>query len=783
MRPWIEPQPIQVPEAFSAIVGGHPLIARVLLARGIDTPEAARMFFDPAAVPPADPFDLPDMQVAVERIEHAIHTQEAVVVWGDFDVDGQTSTALLVSALSELGARVSYHIPVREKESHGVNLPVLQALIQEGAHLIITVDTGISAGDAVDYARSQGVDVVITDHHDLPPALPEACAVVNPKRLPPGHPLGSLPGVGVAYQLAAALFRRAGKEERTSQFLDLVALGIVADLANQSAETRRLLQRGLEALRHTQRCGLKALMELAEVSPANLTEEHIGFALGPRLNALGRLSDANVSVEFFTTKDPARARVIATTLEGLNNERKLLTGQVYQAALAQISRAPELLEESVLVLAHPTWPGGIIGIVASRLVERYHRPVVLISAPPGQNARGSARSIDGVNITAAIAAHQDRLAGFGGHPMAAGLSFPAGSDIDERIALFRKELSRTVNAMAGELKNESALPINGYLTLSNISLDLVREIERLAPFGPGNPPLTLASRGLSLKSHSAIGRNDEHLALTVEDESGHLQKVIWWSAGSGAQAADLPLGRFDLAYTVRASNYLGQLETQVEWIDARPLEEPQGVLSQAARQLEVVDYHAAQQPVGLIKTVVEGGDALVWAEAGAIEKLAALGIVARNRQELGPANTLVIWTAPPGARELRAVMDVVSPSTIYLVNVNPETSTMDVLLKRLAGLVKYNLRMNQGHASLSALAAACAQREVAVQKGLEWLAARGHITLLGQTGDQVSLGEGSRVQGPSAEAIAYQLKGILEESAAYRAYFATAAKELLVSSG
>ncbi len=780
MRPWIEPAPVEVPKAFQAAVGGHPLVARVLMARGIDTVEAAQAFFDPTQAPSVDPFDLPGMRAAVDRLETAIRGQEALVVWGDFDVDGQTSTALLVSVLSKLGARVSFHIPVREIESHGVNLPVLKTLIAEGARLILTCDTGITAHEAAGYARSQGVDFLITDHHDLPPELPDALAAVDPKRLPPDHPLSGLPGVGVAYELADALCRQMERSEIPPQFLDLAALGIVADLARQTGETRRLLQRGLEALRHTQRAGLKALMEIADVDQANLTEEHIGFLLGPRLNALGRLDDANVSVEFLTTTDPARARVIATQLDGLNTERKLLTDQVYQGALALIERQPELLEESALVLANPTWPGGVIGIVASRLVERFHRPVVMITAPPGQIARGSARSIEGVNITAAIAAHQDQLAGFGGHPMAAGLSFAAGPDISDRIALFRKSISKTVRGIAGDLKAETSLAIDGTLSLSDLSLDLVRDLERLAPFGPGNPPLTLASRELILIGHTKIGRNDEHLALTVEDKAGSTRKVIWWGGGSTLPSSDLPQGRFDLAYSVRASNFRGQTEVQVEWIDARPLEETLPGTAPSI-QVDIRDYRLAPQPIASIKSVLEQGEALVWAEANAVDKLAAVGIHACTRREIKPARALVIWTAPPGGKELRFVLEKAAPQAVYLVGILPEAVTIDAFIKRLAGLVKYTLSANEGRASLAALAGACAQREVTLQKGLEWLEARGHITLLSQAEGEVALVKGGQVRQAVLDNLAVTIKALLEESAAYRAFFAGASVDSLLS--
>lgn len=480
---WIEPQDIEVPQELQTAIGGHPLVAKILARRGFTELEAAKAFLHPDCYQPAPPSDLPNMAEAADRLEKAIRHKEPICVWGDFDVDGQTATTLLVSTLRELGAAVTYHIPVRKTESHGLNLPVLKRLIAEGVHLVLTCDTGVTEHEAIAYAQAQGVDVVITDHHDLPSTLPEARAIVNPKMLAGTHPLRELPGVGCAYKLAEELYSRASRPAATAQYLDLVALGIVADVAVQIGDTRYLLQRGLEALRHTERLGLRVMMETAELDPARLSEEHIGFVLGPRLNALGRLADANVAVELLTTHDLGRARILATELEGLNARRKLLCNQVFQAAQAQIERDPSLLEHGALVLSHPAWPAGVIGIVASRLAERYHRPTILIATPPDELGRGSARSIDGCNVTAAIATQREMLINFGGHPMAAGLTIDP-----ERIPEFRRALSRTVSEMLGEVKDRAILQIDGYLSLGDLSLDLVEDLERLAPFGPGNPP-------------------------------------------------------------------------------------------------------------------------------------------------------------------------------------------------------------------------------------------------------------------------------------------------------
>jgi single-stranded-DNA-specific exonuclease len=781
MKEWLEPQDIRVPQELQSAIGGHPLVTKTLARRGFTGFEAARAFLDPDCYRPASSSELPNMAEAVERLERAIQQGETICVWGDFDVDGQTATTLLVSTLRDLavrqgspqGATVRYHIPVRQTESHGLNLPVLKRLIAEGVHLVLTCDTGVTDHEAIAYAQAQDVDVVVTDHHDLPSTLPEACAIVNPKMLPDTHPLRELPGVGCAYKLAEELYNQAGRPEAAVQYLDLVALGIVADVAVQIGDTRYLLQRGLEALRHTERLGLRVMMEVAELDPAWLSEEHIGFVLGPRLNALGRLADANVAVELLTTDSLERARILATELEGLNAQRKLLCDQVFQAAQAQIERDPSLLEHSALVLSHPSWPAGVIGIVASRLAERYHRPTVLIATPPGELGRGSARSIEGVNITAAIAAQQEMLVRFGGHPMAAGLVID-----HERIPEFRRALSRTVSEMLpiGEGFRPS-LQIDGYLSLADLSLDLVEDLERLAPFGPGNPPLNLVSKGLSLTSHTPVGRTGEHLQLIVEDEEGIAQRVIWWQ-GAGWP---LPEGRFDLAYAVRASDYRGQRDVQVEWVDARPIEEPRpkGFPKTLRVSIEIVDCRREPNPRKILERLRAQEDVQVWSEAKAKAEVAG-----QDRYELSPSQVLIIWTTPPGPAELQAVLEKVTPTTVYLFGIDPGLDHPEAFLKRLAGLTRHALNSHQGRAKVSTLAAATAQREATIRQGIAWLAARGHLVVLSEDGDEIQLAEGNHVADPKGfQKPLGSLKALLEETVAYRAHFARADKEALIRCG
>jgi single-stranded-DNA-specific exonuclease len=477
MPRWLDPPPVEIPASF-ADLGLPPLIAQTLVRRGITTPEAARAFLDPHSQPIVSPFELPGMQSAVERIFLAIRREEQICVWGDFDVDGQTATALLVQTLGALGAEVTYHIPIRAVSSHGVHIPQLTEIIDRGAKLILTCDTGITAHEAVEYAKSRGVDFVITDHHEPGPTLPDAAAVVNPKLLPEDHSLGTLAGVGVAYKLAEALFsqkpllpgrERAGVRVETESLLDLVALGLIADVALLTGETRSLVQKGLEALRNSKRLGLKAIAQLAGQPLSQANEEYVGFVLAPRLNALGRLGDANPAVELLITANQSRANVIAGQLEGLNAQRKLLTSQVYQAAEAQLRADPSLLTQPAIVLGNPAWPGGVVGIVASRLKERYNKPVILFNTAEGEPARGSARSIEGLHITEAIAAQSDLLLGFGGHPMAAGLSLA-----QENLPAFRKGLCKTIEGMLGKSAREEP----------TLQIDAWMPVERAHP-GPG----------------------------------------------------------------------------------------------------------------------------------------------------------------------------------------------------------------------------------------------------------------------------------------------------------
>jgi single-stranded-DNA-specific exonuclease len=784
-REWLDPPDIEPPVGLAKELGVSGWIAGVLARRGLVDLKAARGFLDPNAYTPALPGELPGLEAVVTRLEVALQRCEQILVWGDFDVDGQTATALLVEGLRELGGVVRYHIPIRAQESHGVGLPVLRQFLEDAnpPKLVLTCDTGIAAFDAVEYASVRGVDFLITDHHELPRQpesqtwhVPNTNWIVTPRFLPDNHPLATLPGVGVAYKLIEALYMESGLSASADKFLDLVALGIVADVAYQTGDARYLLQRGLDLLRCQPRPGLQEIYERAELNPHGLNEEHIGFVIAPRLNALGRLGDANPAVELLITADRGRARMIALNLEALNARRQLLTSQVLHGALSQLETDRSLLNEPALVLMNPSWEAGVIGIVASRLVEMYGKPVVLIAAPPGGVSRGSARSINGVDITQAIATQAELLQSFGGHAMAAGFSL-----LEENIVNFRRGLCRAVASAASKAPYDNPpLQIDAFVPWESISLDTVAEIERLAPFGPGNPALTLASRDLRFVGQAALGREQEHLVLTIEDTNGFSRRVTWWGGANYGEVEGIARAPFDLAFRLRSRTYLGLEELQLELVDLRPVP---GSVETVEYHPVIEDYRRETHPMPILLSLFAQsteGEILLWVEGKATETLVDRipRSVARQRFELvEPVNTLVIWTAPPSAAELRFILEQTHPQRVIIFGVEPEEDVLSFFSTRLAGLVRFVIARQEGRTKLSRLASAMAQREVTVLRGLEWLAAQGHFSVLVE-GNNVEFSLGNQVDHHAAASLLNQLSELLNETRAYRYYFRRAQEPL-----
>ncbi|RKY43233.1 MAG: single-stranded-DNA-specific exonuclease RecJ [Candidatus Makaraimicrobium thalassicum] len=489
-------------QVLSSNLGISPVFAQLLLNRGIRTPEQAQKFLFGRLSSCNDPFLMKDMDRGVERIKKAVENNERIMIYGDYDVDGVTSTALLASIFEELGARYETFIPNRIEEGYGLNVRAVARAREDGVKLIITVDCGINSVEEVECANNYGMDVIVTDHHEVKTARrPEAYAIIDPHQPDCPYPFNYLAGVGVVYKLARALMK--GREAVADRHLDLVALGTIADVVPINGENRVLAKNGLKKLRQTDKPGLKALMDVARVNPKKLTCKDIGFALGPRINAMGRVGSASVALELLMCGDDARAREIALTLDRENKNRQNIERNILKQVLGRVEKEVDLENEKVIVLADESWHPGVIGIVASRLTEQYRKPAILIALKDGRG-RGSGRGVDGFNLFEAINKASSHLIDFGGHEQACGLKIRK-----EDIGRFRESL----NEVAGDyfVKEETALPelkIDLCLPFSHIETRLINELGILMPHGPGNSEPVFSSRGLKVKNTPRnIGRN------------------------------------------------------------------------------------------------------------------------------------------------------------------------------------------------------------------------------------------------------------------------------------
>lgn len=758
---WVFPPPVDIPLALKAGLPASDFMLEALARRGIQAPESARAFLDHRLYAPADPGAFSDMSKAVSRIMAAIRHGETIGIWGDFDVDGQTSTALLVETLRGLGACVRYHIPIRSRESHGIKLPALREFLTPDVKLIITCDTGITAHDAASELKSLGVDLIITDHHSLPEILPEALAVINPHMLPPGHPLETLAGVGVAYTLADALFIESNRRDLSGSLHDLVALGCIADMASLTADTRYLVQSGLERLRTAPRPFLSQMASTLDLPLDHLNEEHIGFYIAPRMNAVGRLEDANPMVELLTSRDVAVIKPILDRMEALNASRRVLVSQVFEGALTQLEANPSLLDQPLIMLSHPEWPAGVVGIAAGRLAEMTHRPVILMSGGKDGLLRGSARSVEGIDITSALTANQAFLSSFGGHPMAAGLSLAV-----ENLPEFRARLQQTISQQAAISAVEPELQLEAVLPLEQVTLDLLGDLERLSPFGVGNPAPVFSAPNLTFDDAISMGKNSEHRRAAVSDLQGNSFEILWW------QGADLPVpeGQFDLAYTAHMNLYKGTPKIQYEWVDFRPVQEP--VIHLSKKTLKSIKYMDQREVSELKPALLEELSATgstIWAEG---LKFAPPG--ALDRLHLEKNRSLIILTIPPSSEILLACIARVKPAEITFMGLLPQSRSLSELLPSIGRLLKEVTTRGDGQFSLASAAASYATTPELLKTVLQWYAANGSITFEPIDSDRFQI-RTAGIADPAAQVILEsRLKKQDAEIAAFRRYYLNA---------
>jgi len=571
-RKWKLPDEEAIREAreLARALGVPVAFAAVLVSHGVRTEEQAASFLTPDLSTLHDSSQLPDIGPATDRLLRAVRDRDRVFVCGDYDVDGITSTVLVKKCLEAAGLTVGFYVPNRLTEGYGLSEQGVATARDFGAKLIVTVDSGITGHAEIDLARSEGLDVIVTDHHEPQDELPNAVAVVDPKRKDSTYPFAHLAGVGVAYKVMTALAREVDAVDRSvvadvahsvEENLDLVAVGTVADIVPLTSENRVLTAFGLERLRETANPGLRALMQIAGVDPAEARASHIGFALGPRLNAAGRLGDAAVGVELLTTADPDAALAIARKLDAENKKRRSLESLVFDDAKRMLEESSDLEARRSIVLWSSEWHPGVIGIVASRLAREYNRPTVLLSVSDGV-CKGSGRSIPGFDLHAALVQCRDSLESFGGHRHAAGVSLAEG-----RLVEFR---DRVEEAIAAAISPDDLVPeveLDAMVSLDECSYELVEHLNRMAPFGAGNREPVFGTRNLKLISARAVGTN--HLKLTVAQGESSIDAIGFGMAGALSDLRQAG-GMVSLAYVLEENVWRGETSLQLRLKDVQP---------------------------------------------------------------------------------------------------------------------------------------------------------------------------------------------------------------------
>jgi single-stranded-DNA-specific exonuclease len=533
-----------VPDEYLNSSALSPLIAQLLYNRGIK-PEEIEPFLSADRRLEGNPFLLPDISQAVSRVYKAVLAREKIAVYGDFDVDGVTATVIIVEGLSRLGAEVITYIPDRVKEGHGLKTSALEKLKAQGIRLVITVDCGVTDLAEIKQAREMGMDVIVTDHHIPLKSLPRAIAVVDPKRKDSVYPYPDLAGAGVAFKLLQALFHKDSREEWLSRLMDLVVLATVTDLVTLVGENRYLVKEGLRELNNSSRAGIQEMVKLAGLKPGELDAEDISWVLGPRLNAAGRMDNASTSYELLTTESPEKARLLALELEERNAERQKLTKEVLDRARERLIARLQL---PVFIDSDESYPIGVIGLVAGRLADEFYKPAIIINVGP-ELCQGSCRSIPEFNVTAVLEECHNLLTTFGGHPLAAGFTVTR-----QNLAQLQERITRLATEQLGHLELRPEIVIDADVPLSTLAGDTFNVIQKLSPFGRGNPQPAFLTRQVEVIECRKFGNQGEWLRLKLRQGN-----VTWQAVDFKSRKTKKEIPSYiDIVYNLERSRWNGQ---------------------------------------------------------------------------------------------------------------------------------------------------------------------------------------------------------------------------------
>ncbi len=548
--------------SLARVLGVSPILAALLINRGYADERAARVFLSPTYDQLHEPYSMLGMKEAVARLKQAVEMREPILIYGDYDVDGTTGTAVLLRALKLLGANAGFHIPHRFTEGYGIQQAALEKALADGYKLVVSIDCGIRAHEPLYWARDKGLDVIITDHHlpDEKEGAPPAFAVLNPNQAGCEYPDKNLAGVGVAFKLIHALYREYGREAQVPAFMKVVAIGTVADVAKLVGENRTIVAIGLKDLAHVANPGLRALIDVAGCGDGKgMTAYDLGFRIGPRINAAGRMDAARAVVELFDTRDANVARHLANHLDARNEERKTVQQQIIDLAVAELK---DNKDSYAAVISGEGWHRGVIGIAASKIAERLNRPCVVLSVE-GEMAHGSGRSIQAYHLLDGLTTCSDLFEKIGGHSHAAGITIRS-----DRIDEFRRRLNDHAGSHLTAEDLEPTVNIDLELPADAVTFTFARELDALEPFGAGNPRPVFVTRNLRCLSEATVLK-DQHLKLRLAGPQNRALEAVWWNCiETPGQTPELN-GSIELAYTLETSPWNGDFRMQLNVVDLR----------------------------------------------------------------------------------------------------------------------------------------------------------------------------------------------------------------------
>jgi single-stranded-DNA-specific exonuclease len=737
----------QIPDEVIKAAGGDELIARIFFNRGYKNPETIRQMLNDEYYTPTDVNEFDDMQKAVDRILEAFDRNEKICVYGDYDVDGVTSTVTLVECLNLFTDKVIYHVPDRFTEGYGMNLEVIERLANEGVSLIITCDCGISNLNEINRAKELGMDVILTDHHNIPSELPNADVILNPKLLEEGHKARNISGCAMAFFLCLALLKRNKIEEKAEDFMDMLALSLIADVVSLNGENRYLLKRALPKLFDTKREGLIKLLEIASKTSELSTEEDIAFQLAPRINAAGRMESARLPVELMLCKDPYRAGEMAQKIDFLNTERKRVQQEIIDQAIEQVETKKK--NKTILVLYSDFWHHGIIGIAAGRICEVYRKPAILLSLKEdGKTVVGSARSVEEINIYELIKECSGKLLKFGGHSQAAGLSLRK-DDLQEFI--------REIELLAEKkhfIKETVSIDVDKELEIDLINDELYERIQSAGPYGEGFEAPGFVSYGLKVLSDRKTEKN-HHIMVLEGKNSTRISAVKWFGDEKSLQGKV-----FDVTYKISKNTYRGNSNIQLtlgQMIDN----------GEEARDVfvgRILDERASD--INLLRD--KYSQALFFYE-GLNSKCPVADAV--DRFGITKSDNLIFLSPPANTEIFREVIALCNPHNIVInFGVLPDYSFKGFVMN-LLGLIKHIVNQDKGMCYIEAASIKLCVEESIIKSGLRFLKAAGKINyILSEDDKRVFLLKGDGTQSREVVSAEKRLKNALMEKQAYQQF-------------